>query len=270
MTNGPIFRDFSQKPTVQQSFRKAPVTDDVLPEPQPEPVEERMRVWTTVEGKSFEAEYVMRAGDQLWMKSPNGQKKKVPMKMMSPEDLHYIELLEPPDFQIEFSKRSWQRQEMPNITEVAQDRPIRRFDYVFGAKIKQKGMKPYNHPLTIEYFAVGEEVDGDNYVLFDRGESTFTPSPENKLSHDFFGDKVDVMTWAMAADRPMHGTKYGGFLITIKNERGKIIQHKVTHDFLLENIENLEKVPTGKHFDKMCNRVAPPRPTQDDIYVDSY
>lgn len=265
LTNGPVFRDFGHN--TRPAADTAPE-----PEPQPEPQrpENKMRLWTTVDGKSFEAEYVMRSGDQLWMKGANGRKTKVPISQLSAEDITEIRLLEPPEFNIEFFKKSWQRQEMPNITEVDTTRPIRRFDYVFGARVKQRGMKPYDFPLTIEYFAVGEEVDGDNYVLFDRNQSTFIPSTENGLEHQFQGGKVDVMTWAMSADRPMHGTKYGGFLVTVSNPRGEIIEYKVSHDFLYENLENLKKVPVGRHFDKNCNRVAPPRPTEKDIYVESY
>jgi hypothetical protein len=267
MTNGPVFRDFGSESATQALTTEAV---DIPVEVLPEPAEETMRVWTTVDGKQFEAEYVMRSGDQLWMKSAAGQKKKIPVSMMSSNDLRHIELMNPPDFSIEFSKRSWQRQETPNQTEVDTTRPIRRFDYIFGAKVKQKGMRPYDHPMTIAYYAVGEEVDGDNFILFDRGESTFTPSLDNNLEHEFFGEKVDVMTWAMDATRPMHGTKYGGFLITITNERGEIIQYKATHDFLIKNLENLKKIPPGRHFDKMCNRIAPPRPTEKDVYSDSY
>lgn len=270
MTNEPVFRDFGHRSDAKIIVAAAP---DEPVEPEIvllDPKAHEMRVWTTVDGKEFEAEYVMRAGDKLWMKSADGRKKKVPLNIISVEDMKYIELMNPPEFQLEFSKRSWQRREQPNSTEVDQTRPLRRFDYIFGAKVKQKTMNLYNYPLTIEYFAVGEEVDGDNYILFDRQKSSFTPGPDNNLEHEFFGEEVDVMTWAMSATFPMHGTKYGGFLITITNERGEIIQHKATHDFLLENLGNLKKVPTGRHFDKTGNRVAPPRPTEKDCYVDSY
>ncbi len=157
MTNGPVFRDYGYNSTSQEVASHASDTIESLPEPQPEPIVEKMRVWTMTDGEEFEAEYVVRSGDQLWMQSPNGQKQKVPMKMLSPEDLHFIELLEPPDFQIEFSKISSQRREPPNQTEVDTTRPIRRFNFVFGAKVMQKGMRPYHHPLTIEYFAVGDK-----------------------------------------------------------------------------------------------------------------
>ena len=62
----------------------------------------------------------------------------------------------------------------------------------------------------------------------------------------------------------MRGTKYGGYLITVTDERGFIIQYKTSHDWLFEKLRNLRKVPVGKHFNKEGNRVSPPRPTRDD------
>ena len=62
----------------------------------------------------------------------------------------------------------------------------------------------------------------------------------------------------------MRGTKYGGYLVTITDQSGRIIQHKATHDFLFENLGNLKKVPVRRHFNAECNRVAPPRPTPSD------
>ncbi len=267
--DGPVFCDYGVHSADAEGQAAAAAA---APEPlaDPEPAADPMRLWTTEDGRQFEAEYLLTMGNTYCLQTPAGQKLRIPVGTLSAEDIKYIDLLEPPECSIEFSKTSRQRMEMPNITEVDTTRPIRRFDYVFGARVKQKGMKPYSYPLTIEYYAVGEEVDGNNFVLLDRRQSTFTPTKENEMTHEFTGDEVDVMTWAMTATRPMHGTRYGGFLITVSNERGEIIRHKASHDFLLEHIENLKNVPVGKHFDKRCIRTAPPRPTEDDIYVDSY
>ena len=116
--------------------------------------------------------------------------------------------------------------------------------------------------MSVEYFAFGEEIDGDNYVLLDRQESTFTPTEENKGSHSFYSKKpVRLQSTAIRAASPMRGTKYGGYLITITDEEGRIIQYKTSHKWLLECLETLKKLPVGKHFDKSGNRVGPPRPT---------
>ncbi len=68
--------------------------------------------------------------------------------------------------------------------------PPNMIDYVFTAKIKQTSAGSYNHELKVEYFAIGEEVDGDNYILLDRQRDVFTPTHENKRSHAFSGNPV--------------------------------------------------------------------------------
>ncbi len=93
----------------------------------------------------------------------------------------------------------------------------------------------------------------------------FTPSKENKGCHSFYSPKpIRLIASAMRDAAPMRGTKYGGYLITITDRRGKIIQYKTANKWMFECLENLKNLPAGKHFDKRGIRVAPPRPTQDD------
>ena len=111
---------------------------------------------------------------------------------------------------------------------------------------------------------IGDEVDGDNYILLDCGESRFTPDAENKGIHEFHGDKIRVASSAIRAEAPMRGKKYGGYLIVITDVRGKIIQYETSREWLFENLDNLRKLPVGKHFNNQCVRVGPPRPTEAD------
>ena len=53
---------------------------------------------------------------------------------------------------------------------------------------------------------------------------------------------------------------YGGYLIVVTDERGKIIDYGTSHEWLFENLEKLKKIPVGRHFDKTITRVHPPRP----------
>ena len=138
------------------------------------------------------------------------------------------------------------------------------FDFIFSSTIRKKGSNIYNHELTVEYFAFAEEVDGDNYKLVDRQESSFVPSAENKYSHTFLGEKVRIGQTAIRDSAPLRGTKYGGFLVTITDERGRIIQHKTSHEWLFEKLDKLKKIPVGKHFNKELERTGPPRPGPDD------
>ena len=261
LTGGPIFRDFiitnavSKKTETQESAveEPAPVQDDP------------MRVWTSLDGKTVEAEFLTRMGSDVVVKTRKNKQIKLPFARLSKEDRVYVELLNPPKFKIDFTKSSQQITPPPESPYVGLHFPIRLLDYTFGTQLRQIGSDRYNHELNIEYFAVGEEIDGDNYVLLDHQEARFTPTKENAGKFKFQGDPVRLKAWAIWEDySPMRGVKYGGFLIIIKDERGRVVQYKASHEFLYKNISNLRKIPIGKHFNKECNRVGPPRPTVDD------
>ncbi|VGO14446.1 hypothetical protein PDESU_03008 [Pontiella desulfatans] len=221
-------------------------------------VQAEMRVWTSTDGKTVEAEFVSVMGDKLVLKTEKGKTVKIPVAQMSPEDLEFIDLAKAPVFNITFTKQSGQRfvETGPYIEN--QDATI--FDYVFGVKMKQTSARPYPHELQVEYFAIGAErkTYGDKFILLDRGSSSFTPSRANQLSHEFKGKKVEVMEYLY--DDDYRGRKYNGYLVTVTDKRGIIIAHSETSKWLFENLENLKKLPVGAYFDKTCTRTHPTRP----------
>ena len=260
VTNGPVFRDYAVKPVVAEAAAEAP--EPAATEPA---AEDAMRVWTGAGGKTLEGEFVTLMAGQAVLRNAKGKQLKIPLEQLSEEDRRYIDLATPPEYGIEFSKKSEQVQPPEESPFIGGDaRPYQAFDFVFGAKVRQKTSRAYGHELKVEYFVFAEEVDGDNYKLVDRQASTFTPTAENKQALEFYGPKTRIQQQAVRVQAPMRGTKYGGFLITITDERGKIIGHKTSHEWLFENLEALKKIPVGKHFDKGCNRVGPPRPGPDD------
>jgi hypothetical protein len=264
VTNGPVFRDYAPKSIVAESAPDSLESSGMESTPEPT-VPDAMRLWTSGDGKTLEGEFVTLMAGQVVIKNAKGKQLKIPIEQLSPEDRIYIELATPPEFGIEFSKKSEQVLPPEDSPFIGGDaRPFQAFDFIFGAKVRQKTSRLYNHELMVEYFVFAEEVDGDNYVLMDRQSSAFAPTPENKQSLDFYGKKTRIQQQAVRVQAPMRGTKYGGYLITITDERGKIIQYKTSHEWLFENMENLKKVPVGKHFNKDCNRVGPPRPGPDD------
>ena len=58
----------------------------------------------------------------------------------------------------------------------------------------------YDHPLTVEYFAVGEEAEADNFVLLDRKSATFVPTEAGKGTFEFLGDREVAMVLQAAFD----------------------------------------------------------------------
>lgn len=260
VTNGPVFRDYVPTGTGGLLSQK---TELETIEPKSEE-KNPLRIWHKTNGDSIEAEYGNIFAGKVVLKNKKGKLIKIPLTQISAEDRKFIELLNPPEFKVEFTKTSGQVTAPPASPFLGGDpRPYRGQDYTFGVRIRQKNTSAYNHNLTVEYFAIGEEVDGDNYHLLDRGTHEFLPSSANKRSCEFYGDVTRIEQKAIRSTASMRGTKYGGFLITITDKLGRIIMHKTSHDWLYENRDKLDKIPVGKHFNKDCERVDPPRPGED-------
>ncbi|RKX36852.1 MAG: hypothetical protein DRP64_17995, partial [Verrucomicrobia bacterium] len=216
----------------------------------------KMRTWVGLGGDILEAGYLTTVGGKVVLETAKGRQKKVPLAELSAADQAYVELLNPPKFNIDFSKQSSQR--IPDPGPYNNDAAIRVLDYVFGAKLKQTSSGSYNHGLRIEFFAIGAETGGDRYILLDRQESTFIPTKENERSHSFRGKSVELLDYVTDSQR--RGEKYSGFLITVTDERGIIIAYNASNDWFFENLENLKRLPVGRYMDKTCSRVHPTSP----------
>jgi len=256
VTNGPVFCDYNVaiRP-VDQLAKKADAPTECAP---PESVaEEGMRTWIGTDGKTLEARLVMAIGDKAVLEDSRGKKRKIPLSQLSSEDRKFISLADPPEFNIDFSKKSTQRHiaESPDIT----GNPPKVLDYVFTAKLAQVSAGIYDHELKVEFFAVGEEVNGNNFILLDRQDSRFSPAQENGR-FSFSGRTVSlVQTVAYFGRGETRGQKYGGYLVVVTDERGKIIDYGTSNKWLLDILDELRQLPVGRHFDKTGSRVFPPR-----------
>ncbi len=252
VTNGPVFCDYNT------SSKVIDTAGEPLPEPSEESPEDVIRTWIRTDGKTMEAEFVSIVGDKAVLKNSRGRQKKVPLAQLSQADREFIELTHPPEFIIDFTKQSSQKFfiESPEIPGWTPD----HLDYVFTTKLKQSSSGVYNHELNVEFFAVGKEIDGNNYVLFDRKENSFVPASAVGRSHSFSGDAVPVRSFEVDGWIDRRGVKYGGYLVVVTDKRGKIIDHGTSNKWLLDILDELRKFPIGRHFDKSGTRVFPPRP----------
>jgi len=258
ITNGPVFRDY-------MVFTPTNLVEEAVVF-QPEKTEEEkpeIHVWS-LDGKRIEADYVSRSGDKVVLKTTKGKQLKIPVSRLSPADLEYIELLNPPKFSIDFVKLSDSKIGRYELSGWELDRnilPPRVNDFTFGAKVKQRGAGTYSHELTVEYFAIGKELIGNKYILLDRQASTFIPTRENRWSHSFKGEPIEFLEYDLGGE--MRGRRPDGNLVIITDKLGRIIQHSSSKAWLWNNIDNLKKLPAGAYMDKTCTRAYPtsPKPT---------
>ena len=253
VTGGPVFRDYSTDRTVPTLADKA---EAVEPAVEPADAETKMRVWTTGSGKQFEAEYLSSIGDKAVFRTSRGKQLKVLTAELSPVDQELIDLDRPPEFSMTFVKSSKPR--FVETTPFLDEDAPRINDWTFGAKVRQTGARPYNHELTVEFFAIGQELIGNAFVLLDRQSSSFVPSKENSRSHAFSGGEIEFMEYVFDGQR--RGLAYKGNLITITDKRGRVIQYSASSDWLWDHIENLKELPVGRFMDKTATRVHPTSP----------
>ena len=253
ITGGPIFNDFHSGEQLAES-----AVEPVMPEPvSKEEAETSMRLWTTGGGRTFEAEFVNTVGGTVILKTAKGKQRKLAMNDLSEEDRIFIELANPPDFTIDFAKKSGQR--ILEMSPFNQSPPPKLLDYTFSVRVKQNSAKSYNHELNVEYYAIGAEIDGDNYILLDRQEESFTPTEENNRSHAFSGDLV-TLTDFDHINGLRRGQRYSSYLVVVTDSRGEVIQYETPKKWLYEHLDNLRQVPVGKCIDETCTRVLPTPP----------
>lgn len=220
-------------------------------------VRAEVRTWT-VKDKVLEADYINIMGDKLVLKTPKGKTVKVPLTDISDEDREYLTLINVPEFVIGFLKKGNQR--FVKTGPFIEDVDASFTDYEFGVRIRQDDRRHYPYELTIEYWAIGNELKtyGDKYILLDHGISSYTPSAENEKSHQFTGQEVELMQHVYDDDK--RGENYFGYIITVTDVRGEIIIHQESNKWLWENLDKIRELPVGAYFNKQGDRTHPTRP----------
>ena len=215
------------------------------------------RTWTLADGQEFESEFVCVMGDKAVLKDSSGEKVKIKLARLSTGDRIFIELANPPRLEISFRRKSDQKHFSSRFsTTLLPEIKIN----TFGIRIKQQSAGPYNHELHVEFFAIGKERAGGRFILLDRKAGSFTPTRENRRSHEFWGRAVELDKYEIFyIDRP-RGKKYEGHLIVVTDTRGEVVATQTTHGWLLENLENLKQMPMGGYMDNTCTRTFPTRP----------
>jgi hypothetical protein len=217
------------------------------------------RLWTLTSGEQLEAEYVNEAFDAVSVQC-EGKIIKIQLDKLSEADRSYVELQNPPELKIEFIHRSDQLvgyfKATPYLPRVI---PPILIQYTFGAQVQQTSSRPYSHPLTVEYFAVGRQLqDRDKYILLERKSSVFKPSDENDQKLEFTGRAIRLISYEGRNERM--GRDYAGYLVVVRDRRGEIVAHAESSNWLFSNRESLEKIPVGAFMDNTCVRVNPSGP----------
>ncbi len=251
LTNGPVFSDF----TANRSSE--PSEHEEIEETRPKTVidENPMRTWTLASGKSISAEYVRVALDVVYLRLSDGSEVNVPIEKLSEEDRSFLELLNLPKLEIAFLHKSDHLLGFYKGTPFL-NRPIpAATEHQFGARVEMERSKPYTHPLKVQYYAIGRQLqDRDKYILMEKKSAEFTPSAKNNYSLEFTGNKIRMIE---STRDGLMGRAHAGYIVVVTDSRGEIIAHKESSKWLFHNFEKLQKLPLNSFFDDTCKRVYP-------------
>jgi hypothetical protein len=254
LTDGPIFRDFGpawSTNTIETVMPK------INTDPELEP-EIAVRHWTFSNGQTAEAKYKRILFDDVILETADGQEIRVAPEQLCEADQTYVLLCNPPKLKLDFSRKSKTRRFPPEL--FADNLPPEGAYVEFSAKVKQVSSpkKPYGFPLTLEFFAIGNQLMTDNRVLLDYKKEIFVLSKENDFMFRSTGRNMLLLDYSINNSR--HGTRPSGHLILIRDQRGKIIAYKASSQSFYENRHKLSSYKIGWYFDQNCDLCLPEPP----------
>jgi len=228
-----------------------------------------MRTWNFKTGETIEAEYVKTMFDNYVIKDANGKEYTIPIAKfnLSDDDKEYLALENPPKLALEIRKSVVRKNY--SMVRGSENRPPEQRGN-FGVLIKQKSPGDYPYPLTVEVYVFGDEIKGDRYILLDRFSSPFSLREGPKSKFEYYSNRTVRLTdmwgtepYAGVVFFTRRGEQYSGFMIVVKDKRGKVIAVDASNEWMPEHLETLEQRRIGNYMDETFQRTYPTRPRSD-------
>lgn len=197
-----------------------------------------MRTWTSRAGQTMEAEYVRDSMGKVWLKTPSGKVKNIPVSGLSQADQDYINLSRPPKLEItvdDNQKGASVKNDIDNRAETLQ----------FEVEIRKASKRPYPGEMKAYLFVLGWDIEVDEYILLDSKKESFVLTPENNNSYSFKGKRVKLEH----DPSPPWGEKYAGYLVCIMKSDGGVLQFEGKKKFE-KSLHILMKARTRDRFDE--------------------
>lgn len=205
-----------------------------------------MRVWTAVNGKTVEAEFVKITGDKVVFTRANGKTIKVPLKGLSKKDRDYLASVIPPKFKIEvdMDKDSIKLSEGYSSTR-KRDTVSCRVD------ISKVNQEKCNRDFSATVLLFGEALTREAHVVIVKKKHSFNFKTNKKTS--FESDLGSCVWYDYYSGRG--GTKYSGYLVIIEDSNGNIVGTEANKNFFEKNAAKIRKFGKGDGFSNKFKKV---------------
>jgi len=227
-----------------------------------------VRIWNDKNGNSYEAEYVRELFDKLTLRTTDGKEVRLAVEDFSEHDQKYLRVMVPPNLAVDFQKKSWTKEKPKELWDMD-------FDTIIVTRanvtITKESKRPFTSGLRAELFLIAKEVDGRNYILLSKTDSSFLLVDENENTHVFKSVPVETQNYLEYNEMQRRGEEYEGYLVVVSDTRGNIIQTKtdisrgwIEQPDVIKNLRELSLRGAGslrsRHFDKTGSKVKTTRP----------
>lgn len=226
-----------------------------------------MRTWEDTDGTPFMGRFYREMFGKLTIETETGEKKILAIEDLSDLDKKYLRVMVPPEIEMEVRTKTRQLDARP----MALWRDDIEKMHTVTATISKKSQRPFTSRLKAEIFMVGEEVEGDNYILLKRFDEEFLLLEEKDYQYTVRSPSVKTTKFTNITDESPKGELYKGHLVIITSMQGNVIVTDSSLPAWMQQPEAVEKLrelsirgaPSirSRHFDKTGSQVPPPRPT---------
>ncbi|MDF7807563.1 SHD1 domain-containing protein [Pontiellaceae bacterium B12219] len=212
------------------------------------PVLAEVRTWTAKNGKTVEAEFVLRGMKSVRLKTDAGKILNVPFDGLSRDDQVYAELQSPPSLSVEVD---------PNENHVGHSVNRRNNEgYLildFEITIRKKSRMSYSRPLKTNLYVVGvQEVSGAYIILQHHTSRVLFNEKRNSQTI-----KVSQLVLPQTQADLLTESEYEGYVLTITDERGEKIGVHSNRKAFESRPDFFSALKTGSIFSRSDLQGAP-------------
>lgn len=224
-----------------------------------------VRTWQDKTGRRYEAEFVQELFDNVTLRDTKGKEYRIAVEDLSEHDQKYVRVMVPPEMEIKFSKKTepkpkpWELYDLDNDATTAISATV---------EIYKKSKRSFTSRLNAELFLVAKEVEGKNFILLSKTDSSFLFSEQNGGQHEFKADPVEVIVYTEYNGTQRRGEEYLGYLVAVSDSLGNLVGVSTDISWLADKVTELRELYLhgeasvySRHFDKeTIRKVKVPRP----------
>lgn len=211
------------------------------------------RVWTDRDGSTVKAAYVRTEVESVILRREDGSEFKVSMKSLSQPDVDFVRLQTPPRIEINMEP-SVDSYTVGYLGNAGYDYTVKYQVVEPSVLLRKTSTEPYEAPLEMEVILLGRIREVDRYIIIDNSVVSFAFKGKQSYEVSYVGYPVDLR---QISGSWKSGVEYEGYLVIIRDSRGKLVAVKGSKNALEQNAAELSGAQTGSMLTDQLKVIKP-------------